>query len=540
MIIDFTKRIFIKDWLKMKPYHTQKWTDSYYLGLSNKIKTKIRTSKVDDDVFDYFEEKELDVLSCMIASYLEDLVSDTNIWNTFTSLHKEMYGKRLPFYDETDYYEGEINLQDVCFLLWYTTSIFSDYNEFINPHSEEISMPATAIMEVLEEAWEYAPENEDLKKEYELDKNETDYYISRQLINKLLFNTYLFYPDTGMRFEEEEEDTVDEHRNDVNLQAYLNDLRDGTLHGYFTKLLCLKGKEWAAELLGKDHPRYDDYKNLSSKVFGNFLYKGKDDTYFEVEHIASGRCFKVLLQSYPYVQNLKEIDTILFFGIVQWRGEWWFSGVASIMDYEQEIVDYAKEAIEEKNSVRFLEYQEHDVDVYIKEQLAAFLEFNNGKLYANMTFGELDNFIEKYHNYHNTKISIAKGIEKECENKKKLIRTSNFADVFGEERQNEECTVFFNPKSGIELLTELSHLFVTEKVNFKDERDKIYMESDIEYLLMDDDFSAEVVLYWIDNHSHFVGFDEFEVGKNWSKDADFLLRFWKDKNYFSKPEITFY
>ncbi len=168
------KKIYIKSWLELKPYEKQTITDAYYLDLSNKI-NKVLINNHFDVLQMYFKDKDVNAISCFIASYFEDIISETNIFTSFVEFHKNLYDKELPFYDTKKYYEEEINEQDVTFLFWY---FFNSYQteRFIFPNNSFFSEMASSIMEILDEEYEYAPENELLKQYYQIDNDEQIFY----------------------------------------------------------------------------------------------------------------------------------------------------------------------------------------------------------------------------------------------------------------------------------------------------------------------------------------------------------------------------
>jgi len=125
------ENIYIKQWMELKPYKKQSTVDSYYLSIANKV-LKCFFTKQALSTFIYLENEDLKMLSCFLTSYFEDIISGTNIWNTFTKMHSQKYGKRLPFYATDEYYEGEINIQDVAFLIWYFMNTVQD-ESFISP-----------------------------------------------------------------------------------------------------------------------------------------------------------------------------------------------------------------------------------------------------------------------------------------------------------------------------------------------------------------------------------------------------------------------
>ncbi len=277
------KRIYIKEWLALKPYIKQTATDGFYLNLSNAVKEVFTANK--SSVF--LNDEEIDYLSCFLTSYFEDIISGTNIWKAFTNIHNQLYQKRLPFYptDETDeYVEEEINVQDVSFLIWYFLNTLKE-DKFIAPYNDFIFGTAIEIMDIFDQVWEYAPENKVLKSYYQIDQKMPDFYACRNLIDTVLFKSYLFHPDTLLSLNDQENELIDELKDEDERKiiALLNENRDNAIHHYSTRLLGLKGKEWAAEILGREHPLYSAFINQSQKISGHFLYKGQnaDDVFIE-------------------------------------------------------------------------------------------------------------------------------------------------------------------------------------------------------------------------------------------------------------------
>jgi len=65
-------------------------------------------------------------------------------------------------------------------------------------------------------------------------------------------------------------------------------------------------------------------------------------------------------------------------------------------------------------------------------------------------------------------------------------------------------------------------------------------ETHIMRLFMDESISKELVMFCIEecNSKSKLPFFKTETGKQLLNDIDFLLRFWKNKNYHTKPLIT--
>ncbi|MBL7111164.1 MAG: DUF3843 family protein [Bacteroidales bacterium] len=111
------------------------------MELANRLRKIIISEKHDDLVSLLEEEDEKDNLCCCIACYLEDIVSETGIWQAFTRQHRGLYGKDLPFYHTVDYYHDEINLEDIYFLLWHFFSTVLYDEMIISPLNPASAFP---------------------------------------------------------------------------------------------------------------------------------------------------------------------------------------------------------------------------------------------------------------------------------------------------------------------------------------------------------------------------------------------------------------
>jgi len=530
------KRIYIKDWLELKPYKKQTVTDSYYLKICNDVKNAIITNKQSFVLQRYLNKKEINDLACFLTSYFEDIISETNIWNSFVRTHQRLYKKQLPFYILDEYYEEEINPQDISFLIWYFLNSVQE-KKFIAPFNDFILETAEKVMIVFDKAWEYAPGNEYLKSFYQIDKNEEDFYVARNLIDTLLFKTYLFYPDTLLKLKEQELEIIEDRKDNEDTIMFLNENRDNTLHKTHTRLLSLKGKEWATEILGNNHPLGKYFLNISERIRGFFLYKGQDDYDIYIEHIASGKKFKLTKKSFDYSDTLKEVDEILFIGIAQWKDEWWFSGVFFQQPFNPDLILDEKNSLESRMSVNFLDHQKKKTTEILDEQLNAFKEFNKGSPIAFMPSERIEGFIKSYTKYYNNSLNLS---AKEKEEAKQRARKDGF---FGTETEHkdyseisETALVFFNPKSGVEIALDVNNAFPLLNNPFFDVE---HSENDVMFLLVSDEMSTELALFCIDNCKNDLPFFTEGTGKMYLEDIDFLLRFWKKDNYYAKPSITY-
>ena len=527
-----TGKIYLKQWLRIKPYHKQTATDAYYLNLCNQVKEAIFAETTSLVIRIYMDLEEIDLLACFLSSYFEDKISETNIWNTFVQMHASLYKKPIPFYDTQDYEESEINTQDVEFLIWYFINTIQD-EKFISPVNEFIHQTAENVMEVFDAAWEYAPENKILKTYYTIDEHQPDFYTARRLVLDVFYSTWLFNTDTVKEVAHAEVEFMKDQEDSEGLEYYINELRDYSIHSMHTRLLGLKAKDWVAEILGENHPLYHEYLNMSPKVRGFFLYKGLDKKDIFLEHIASGKLFKLCRKSFSQPVELLQGGDILYLGMVRWRGEWWFSGIFSKRAYNESFMVAERNSTEAKKSVNFLDPQEDMVKI-VKEQFTAFLEFTGGKQVVFLSVDDMKDFLNIFLEFFGAFLRKSgkdkKKIQKRAES---ILKDKNKNDDLSGESENG--LVFFNPKSGPELVFNCNSAFPSPDNPFYDPQKS---KDDLLDMLMMEEISPEIANYCIDHFKDELPFLQNEEWKMYLNHLDFLLRFWKKGNYFSKPELT--
>lgn len=407
------KRISLEDWQDIKPYEKTSKSDLYYLKICNEIQDKIYQQDFHLPLRDFIREEGISLFCMFLTSYLEDIISGSEVWGSFTKKHREIYGNPLPFYDtEDNYLEGEVNIQDVKFLVWYFISVVNK-NALLNPKDAFIQNLTDSIVGILETEYGYAPENDLLKRTYHI-TDARDYYVTRKLLDQILTKTYLFFPDTGFAILKQEAEII---QNGRNVESVLNDSRDRFVHEARTSLLALSAREWAMLILGKENPISLALEQMSPRVVGSFLLLGQDEKYLDLEHIATKRNFKLFKSSFPGYKNLKE-KSIIFMGVVQWQGEWWFSGVSIVSKYHQEVVEREKQNQYAKESLSFMQDQTL-IQKTMKNHHEAFLIYNKNMPVAFLRKGEVDDFVNGYFKFFEETVKFSQAEKKKAVKKYK-------------------------------------------------------------------------------------------------------------------------
>ncbi len=526
-------KISIKKWLELKPYNNQTKTDYYYLRMCNTIALMLRKPQY-KVLKIYLGQKEINLLSCFLVSYYEDIVSGTNIWNTFVKIHYQLYKKRIPFFDTDNTNNNRVNKQDIRFLVWYFLNTVYEEN-FINPNNDFLLNIANNVEALFEKMSGSAPINLELKSYYNLDPETTDYYIVRKFINNVLLRTYLLYPDTGLKMSQKEGEILNDNNEKPfeKILPYLQESRDNFISKKCTSLLSLKGKEWAAEILGENHPLYNDIKNISQRISGFFFFRRADKHHVTIEHIASGREFNLIKETYEQYNNIIESNSIVYIGIVKWKDSWWFSGITFSREFDADLILDEKNSIESRKQVAFLDFETTQMISLLDEQRKSFLSFNNNSPIAFIPSAKINSFMKDFFSYHNARLNFSK--EEENEAIESGIIDNEVKIELNLSEDGGSALMFFNPKSGVDIVLNNNSAFPSKENPFFVKKDSY---EDVLYLLMSDQCSTELAMYCIDNYKTVLPFFTSDIGAKYLLDIDFLLRFWKTENYHTFPSLT--
>lgn len=184
----FKTVIFPQDWVLRHPYKQTDEVDHYYSQLANRVYHRLRESPM-YDMEEIFGDTKL--LAIYLTCWFEDIISGTNVWRTVNRECQRRIGAKLPFYDTSEYYDGEPNINDLRLLLWYYAELHNENKHFFNPENPAIETVATDLCSIFDEAYPDAPENERLR-DYLLRPNlTTDYWKTREVMDWFGTNSYI-------------------------------------------------------------------------------------------------------------------------------------------------------------------------------------------------------------------------------------------------------------------------------------------------------------------------------------------------------------
>ena len=131
--MNLNNKVYMNDWMSFNPYIKPCKNDFHYLRICQEVNRYLNNSQNTILVY-YLSVDNKKKLSCFLTAYFVDIISESNIWNTFITKHKQLYNRYLPFYHTNkDYIPNEINPQDIQFLIWYFISqTLKDIEEFVH------------------------------------------------------------------------------------------------------------------------------------------------------------------------------------------------------------------------------------------------------------------------------------------------------------------------------------------------------------------------------------------------------------------------
>lgn len=159
MNIRRTHRIVAKDISQSHPHKKSYKTDAFYARLANQL-------------FEGFQQICLDLgentctieryAAILLANYMEDIVTDSGQWRSFSELCKQMFGYPVPLYhnEDEEYYPDEPSFAAVRFIVWHAANEMDDV--WWNADTNELFLMAQSAYSQLDNAFETSPINNEL------------------------------------------------------------------------------------------------------------------------------------------------------------------------------------------------------------------------------------------------------------------------------------------------------------------------------------------------------------------------------------------
>jgi hypothetical protein len=325
-------KVFMSDWLKLKPYSNPNLQyDNFYLNLCNEVYEILKSEE------DFFEDKEMEreqikQLSCVVVSYYEDFISEIGIWNAFIEHNKTTIGEYLPFYPTDDYENEYINWQDIAYLIWhYVTKWYderihsADYRPFVESGKE--------IFELLEQYIDESPASSHYEKLFTIKAN-SDFFDFKTTLNWFSTEAYTMGIEFGNNINNQLESLSVKEKLTPNFGVLIYQFKEDYLYRKRSSFGALNATEWLALVCRCSEDKKQEIRELSERHSKHFVSEGSESKDFlKFRHYVTEKEYLVFKDSFQKsISKIKQGDICEMY-LVKWDKKWWLSG--AMISYPQ-------------------------------------------------------------------------------------------------------------------------------------------------------------------------------------------------------------
>lgn len=326
-------KINLNEWMEIHPYKKTVESDKYYVEVANNILNIWETSKMPFSIPANLMKR----ISMYITAYFEDVISDFGLWKTFINKHKFLYGKWLPFYtQEEEYFEDEINLNDIKFIIWYSIQQLAGKatHKIFPPFIKGLDILAEYIYKYLDNQFEKAPINESIEKLFGKEEVYGNIYELKNLLNWFFCHSYLIEPSTQSKIMENQHFVNHQFKNATQEQKnmFMYGIMQDTIFAYPCGPLALKINDWMCAMVGKDHPNFDNYRTIEVKQTLHWLVQNIDETTITLSCITKNESMQIEKSIFKDTDKFQPGKTVIACGFIKYKDKWNVSGIVSVND----------------------------------------------------------------------------------------------------------------------------------------------------------------------------------------------------------------
>lgn len=312
-------------------------TDRYYVEVANELYAKLnaKAEMMPEGV-------NVRDMAIRLTMYFEDVISQGPTWKTFVYLNRKLYGRNLPFFPEEDapdvtheYYDDEVNFDDVRFIMWAIIQQMNDRDTLINPHTPGLALIALDVFDFLYDKFEIMPINPALSAMLNVIPAESyeAYLHNRSLMEWILLRNYLL-TDVDVEY------SLDEIK-DV-IKVYAMGLSKGEMLDYSTRMeavftlpcgpLSLYPKQWLSAMLkvaSDDKALAERVLNIDFKKIDLYHIESSDKDFVNLKDCYNN-LYKVATHSFADTKQIRNSEGIIT-SIAHFDAGWWYVNGSAIL-----------------------------------------------------------------------------------------------------------------------------------------------------------------------------------------------------------------
>ncbi len=459
----FTKasdKIFIGDWLKLKPYEHHTSYDLAMLEHCRQVHVLIEGGL---DV--YMTRQGLGIsyrkkLACTLVSYFEDYISHIGLWRVFQQRNQTLYGQYIPLIELSETYDPEyMQMEDIQYLIWHYLSRWKP--EVIYPiASPLIIATAISIADYLKAAIKQTPA--------------TDYYESwmtfqsgqpfkeiKRLMGWFSVDSWLLGEDQKAVSVELMKHTIAQIKNhpmDVQMKL-MYAAQDEFMYQQRSSFAGLNTVEWIAGAIRAPEDVKTDVYNLQYQHNGTFELLQEDAVYAHMRSLSTNQLYAVLLNS-VYSKTLfvpMAQRTGIRTQLVRWNNEWIITGGTVSL-----ALTTADEREEQKTIVPFW-MNPPDTQALIRSQVIdmeqAFVDFFGSHLSIFPSDRAFQTAQSDFFNYYNARFGIGSTeAEKKAAEVQRLVHLAQQDNIRNDGNLTRSFSFFMEAGAGLTVVENIHEL----------------------------------------------------------------------------------
>ncbi|MDR2622763.1 MAG: DUF3843 family protein [Dysgonamonadaceae bacterium] len=387
------KPITTKDIECIHPMCMHSESDVYFAQLARKILNELSRDKFIVTNF----SRCLWEISLKSAIYFEDVISELGLFAGLRKMHKQMFGKKLPFLTlNNDYLDDEINIEDLQFLIWMIMqeSVAGSENmRFLNAENPAIKMVAAMIMDILENEYETAPANEKLY--YWLHEHSyNDFFEFRSLLSWLHYDSYLSMNYPNGVIEEYWEELEKRPSNDlpVSPKQFLYTVKNNRIFSAICTPLAVKAVDWWKKITVNEEI-LNILNGIEYRSRSYYKIKKIEDDLLEVSPLLNDKETLVLDCNSFQSEGREKEKNMIYATLVKFKELWQVNGSMLVSEGADEVfkIESEKEEKEENNKKGALVTYEKMMEHTGNKPLVFFKTFDEWAAFFKQVFPNMEN-----------------------------------------------------------------------------------------------------------------------------------------------------
>ena len=515
----FNKKPTLAWYTKRKPYNFVSY-DLPYFAVLEKIAKEITQANLrfPNGIKDDYE------LAYMCTGYLEDFISEIGYWQTIREKNKELYGTPVPFFYKqgSDYNEDDMNVEDICLIIWYFKGLTS--TNLHNPQNPDIEILANEIFNIMIENYDKLDATAFYDEYYQVEDGDSeDWGKFKRKCNWFANNSpFTCYECSNYLAEEMQPQKI---AKEFGAEFNFITANENMLFRRGIKWHGRLGIDMFADMLKGDKKTIQQVREFTRKDCAAYYLKEKDSQHFHFINTFTRQKYLVPLHSITGKMNAK---CYYYGGFIRWGSHLEMNGNI-FGGWEQSNFGVADD-LNDKFQQEFYYYVDsykQSIDEMIDEQKVAFQKAFGTDLIIHHSAKEFHESLYKfdvsyYENVVKDKSQTVDEYIKQYGMSTKLIKEFGSKTVL---------SMYFNPKMGMEYLEDFGVILSVLKKKNQDltNSDKNELAS----LLLDDSFSGQFLQYFINNYDCRLLFEFFGIDSK--KEFEFAIRYFKNHDFRTQP-----